>query len=134
MSDLIVPNLFAFRHKKNPAILNNIQVLLKGVLINLRTRNFVHAKTSLRTRCVHARHRARNLSSPGPFIQSRKCMSLKFTGELCLMRMNNDAKFEEDLTCRLKIDMRNLMNLTQALKNLENLHHNGLLLTKVYNV
>ena len=45
-----------------------------------------------------------------PFIQSRKCMSLKFTGELCVMTMKNDAKFEEELTCQFKIDMRNLMN------------------------
>ena len=30
----------------------------------------------------------------GPFIQSRKCMSLKFTGDLCLMTMKNDVKFE----------------------------------------
>ena len=34
------------------------------VLTDLRARNFVHPKTSLRARCVHARHRARNLSSP----------------------------------------------------------------------
>ena len=26
------------------------------------------------------------------------------------MTMNNDAKFEEELTCRFKIDMRNLTN------------------------
>ena len=38
-------------------------------------------------------------------------MSLKFTGELCVMRMKNDAKFEEDLTCQFKIGMRNLTNL-----------------------
>ena len=37
-------------------------------------------------------------------------MSLKFTGELCVMRMKNDAKFEEDLTYQFKIDMRNLTN------------------------
>ena len=37
-------------------------------------------------------------------------MSLKFTGELCVMRMKNDAKFEEELTCQFKIDMRNLTN------------------------
>ena len=30
--------------------------------------------------------------------------------ELCVMRMNNGAKFEENLTCQLKIDMRNLTN------------------------
>ena len=27
----------------------------------------------------------------GSFIQSRKCMSLKFTGDLCVMTMKNDA-------------------------------------------
>ena len=37
-------------------------------------------------------------------------MSLKFTGELCVMRMKNDAKFEEELTCQFKIDLSNLMN------------------------
>ena len=37
-------------------------------------------------------------------------MSLKFTGELCVMRMKNDAKFDEELTCLFKIDMRNLTN------------------------
>ena len=66
-----------------------------------------------------------------PFIQSRKCMSLKFTGEFCVMAMKNDAKFEEELTCQFKIDMR---NLTRALENLKNLHFNGLLLNKVHNI
>ena len=37
-------------------------------------------------------------------------MSLKFTEELCVMRMKDDEKFEEEQTCRLKIDMRNLTN------------------------
>ena len=37
-------------------------------------------------------------------------MSLKFTEELCVMKMKNDAKFEEELTCQFKIDMRNLTN------------------------
>ena len=37
-------------------------------------------------------------------------MSLKFTRDLCVMRMKNDAKFEEELACQLKIDMRNLRN------------------------
>ena len=36
-------------------------------------------------------------------------MSLKFTEELRVLRTKNDAKFEEDLTCQSKIDMRNLM-------------------------
>ena len=37
-------------------------------------------------------------------------MSLKFTEELCFMKMKNGAKFEEDLTCLFKIDMSNIMN------------------------
>ena len=37
-------------------------------------------------------------------------MSLKFTGELCVITMKNDAKFEEELTCQFKIDMKNLTN------------------------
>ena len=37
-------------------------------------------------------------------------MSLKFTEELCVMIMKNDVKLEEKLTCRFKIDMRNLSN------------------------
>ena len=35
----------------------------------------------------------------GPFIQSWKCVSLKFTGELCVMTIKNDVKFEKELTC-----------------------------------
>ena len=45
-----------------------------------------------------------------PFIQSRKFMSLKFKGELCVMTMKNDAKFEIELICHFKIRMRNLTN------------------------
>ena len=41
-------------------------------------------------------------------------MSLKFTEELCVMTLKNDAKFEEELTCHFKIDMRNLMNLDSS--------------------
>ena len=37
-------------------------------------------------------------------------MSLKSTEELCVMKMKNDAKFEEELTCNFKTDMWNLMN------------------------
>ena len=64
MTDLIVPNIICFQTKKQLASSNNIQVLLKGVLIDLCARNFVHAKAFLCARCVHARHHARNLSSP----------------------------------------------------------------------
>ena len=52
-----------------------------------------------------------DLKSKDPLIQSKKCMTLKFTEELlCVMAMKNDAKFEEKLTCRFKIDIRNLTN------------------------
>ena len=30
------------------------------------------------------------------------------------MTMKNDAKFEEEVTCRFEIDMRNLMNLDRS--------------------
>ena len=67
----------------------------------------------------------------GLSIQSRKSMRLKFTEQLCLMTMKNDANFEEELTCRFKIDMGNLMNfLIQALKCLENFHFKGFFWTK----
>ena len=45
-----------------------------------------------------------------PFVQSRKGMTLKFTEELCVMTMKNNAKFEEELTFHFKTDMRNLTN------------------------
>ena len=31
-------------------------------------------------------------------------MRFKFTEELCIMKMKNDIKFEEELTCLFKID------------------------------
>ena len=46
------------------------------------------------------------------FVQSRKYMSLKFRDMLCAMKMKKNAKIEEELTCRFKIDMWNFPNLT----------------------
>ena len=40
--------------------------------------------------------------------QSRKCMTLKFTGELRVMTVKNDEKFEKELTCQFKTDRENL--------------------------
>ena len=37
-------------------------------------------------------------------------MSVKFTGELYVMTIRNDAKSKEELTCQFKIDIRNLTN------------------------
>ena len=41
-------------------------------------------------------------------------MSLKFTGQFCVMTMKNDTEFEEELSCQFKIDMRNLTNVDQS--------------------
>ena len=46
-------------------------------------------------------------------------MSLKFTGEFFLMAIKNDAKFEEELTCQFKIDMRNLTNVDPSTRKSE---------------
>ena len=45
-----------------------------------------------------------------PFVQFWKFIGLKFTGELCVITMKNDVKFEEELTWQFKIGMRNLTN------------------------
>ena len=68
------------------------------------------------------------------FIQSSKCMSLKFTRELSVMTIKNDAKFEEELTCQLKVDMRNLTNFAPSTQKSQTFHFSGLLLIKGYNV
>ena len=70
----------------------------------------------------------------GSFFQSRKCMSLKFTEELCVIKMKNDVKLQEGLTCRFKLTWGISWILTQPLKSFKNLHFNGLLLNKIYNV
>ena len=38
-------------------------------------------------------------------------MGFKISGELSVIKMTNEAKFEEEVTCQFKIDMRNLTNL-----------------------
>ena len=49
------------------------------------------------------------------------------------MTVKNDTKIEEELTCRFKIDMRNLTNFDPSTRKSKK-HFNGLLVTKVYNV
>ena len=53
------------------------------------------------------------------FCLKLKIYELKFTVQLCVMAMKNDAKFEKELTCQFKIDIKNLTNLAQALENLK---------------
>ena len=44
-------------------------------------------------------------------------MNLKFTEEICVITIKNDAKFQEELTCRFKIDMRNFTNFDPSTRN-----------------
>ena len=69
----------------------------------------------------------------GPFIKSRKRMSLTMKKKCMRMTMKNDTKFEEELTCHFKSDKKIWRILTQALKCFKNLHFNALLFTKIYN-
>ena len=45
-----------------------------------------------------------------PLVQTRKSKSLKSTEELSVMTMKKCAKFEGELTCHFKADMKNLTN------------------------
>ena len=48
------------------------------------------------------------------FVQSWKCMSLRFTGDLYVMTMKNGAKIEEALTSQFKVDMDNFTNFDSS--------------------
>ena len=50
----------------------------------------------------------------GHFIQSRKRMTLKCTGELCVMTVKNDPNFEKELTSQFKSDTRNLTHFVPS--------------------
>ena len=51
---------------------------------------------------------SKSVFSWDPFVQSKKCIGCKLTEELKVMKLKNDEKSEEELTCRLKIDIRNM--------------------------
>ena len=55
---------------------------------------------------------------------------------LCVMKLKGDAKFKGKLTRGLKNgnDITNLVNFHASSRKSENLHLDGLLLSKVYNV
>ena len=46
-------------------------------------------------------------------------MSLKFTGEICVKALKNDANFEEESRCQFKIDMRNMTNFDLSTRKSE---------------
>ena len=50
------------------------------------------------------------------------------------MTLKGDAKFKGKLTRGLKNDIRNLVNFNTNSRKSENLHYDGLLLSRVYNV
>ena len=62
-------------------------------------------------------------------------MTLKFTGSYrSVMTGTNDAKFEKELSCQFKTDMRNLICFHPNIKKSPKIEHsNGLLMTQVYN-
>ena len=68
------------------------------------------------------------------FVQSWKYMSLRFTGELCVMRMKNDAKLKRNWLLNSKLTWGIWQILIQALKNHKNFHFHGLPLTKVFTI
>ena len=51
-----------------------------------------------------------------PVIQSRDCISLKFAEELCVITRKNGSKFEKELTCRFKINTRNLSSFDPSIQ------------------
>ena len=68
----------------------------------------------------------------GPLIQSWKSMSLKSTEDISVMTMKNDIKFEEELTCHFKVDMKNLTNFDPSMWKSQIFSFNVLLLRKTY--
>ena len=65
------------------------------------------------------------------FCQKLKMYELKIYRGIMSWQWRMMQKLKRNWLCQFKNDMR---NLTWALENLKNLHINGLLLTKVYNV
>ena len=51
---------------------------------------------------------------------------------VCVMTLKGDAKFKGKLTYGLKNDIRNLVNFHASSRKSENLHFDGLLLSKIY--
>ena len=49
------------------------------------------------------------------------------------MNYKLNEKSEAELTCRFKVDIRNSVNFDSRTQKSQNLHFNGLLLTKLYN-
>ena len=66
---------------------------------------------------------------PNHVVSAKKC-----TEELSLMTLKSDPKFKEKLTFCLKNDVKNSMNFNSSSEKSENLHFDGVFLSKVCNV
>ena len=53
------------------------------------------------------------------FVESILCLTRKSTEELCVISLKKDTKFEEELTCALKNDKRNLANFDTTPESLK---------------
>ena len=74
---------------------------------SLKENWFVFPKTDMRNLANFHQSIFKSLkigTSRDPFIRSKKCMSLKFRGEFCVIAMKNGAKFKEELTCQFKMN------------------------------
>ena len=77
MANFIVPNIICFQTQKQFTTLNNIGVLVKDVLIDLRAHNSMHVKNSLHAGCMYARDHACDLLSPSNIVSGYHPMQFK---------------------------------------------------------
>ena len=69
----------------------------------------------------------------GSFFPKHIIFQPEISKELCVMTLKSDGKFKGKLTHCLKNDIRNLVNFHASSLKSENLHFDGLLLSKVHN-
>ena len=55
----------------------------------------------------------------GSFYPKQKINKLKICRGVCVMKMKNDPKFEQELTCQFKIDMRQATQMDKRSKILK---------------
>ena len=122
MSYRIIPNIICFYAQKKLNTLNNIGVLLKSVLFDLHACKFMHVKISLHAPCVHTRHNAHNLSSPGNLkiklygkrlysTESVKYLGVKTDTNLSWQNHVNDLSIKLNRANALLLKMRNMLVL-----------------------
>ena len=63
-----------------------------------------------------------------------ECLSKKITEQLCTIALKGDTIFKETLSGDLENDMRNLVNFHASNCKSQNVHFDGLVLSKAYKV